>query len=84
MATPYKTGAYVYFAEYNAYAAADLYQVCDALIVRHNGREHWTFNRPARKPTHECYIGHGFDKDGVIVVPEDGDQLRGMLREVKS
>lgn len=64
-----KTGAYVHFVEYGAYAPADLFDVGGCIVIQWT-REGWTYE-PHRTPSHRVTIGQsGYHHDhrGVTVV----------------
>lgn len=63
-----KTGAYLHFTEYGAYAPADLYQVGDCVVARFIGFGH----KRHLEVTHDVTIGQaGFYREdiGILVVP---------------
>lgn len=65
-----KTGAYLRFTEYGAFAPADLYQVGDCVVARFVGLGH----KSHLTVTHNVTIGQaGFYREdlGVLVVPSD-------------
>lgn len=65
-----KTGAYVYFPEYGAYAPADLFQIGGTIVVQWT-KEGWT-HEPRREPSHEVVIGslgYHHDNRATTVVP---------------
>ena len=76
-----KTGAVVYFPEYNVTVVADLYAVDGVTIVRFVP-EQWDFNYDDdREPTHIAYTDGGFWRRdlGILVA----SSLYGGVEEVK-
>lgn len=84
-----KTGAYVHFLEYGAYAPADIYLVGEAYIIKfapkpNSNSDDVLYREQMRPVTHNLWIGRGFSAlaRGIVAVPAKGSLSAGQLEVI--